>query len=367
MKKVTLFILTIGLSLGMFAQQALQFGASDNLKFKTAKLHSSVSVKGATATKALGATISDIATNDTDTGFVATFTVTPSADCEKYGVVVMAAGAMDYYAQAGVPNYVFTYYEQYYAQYGYEFYQAPNGAQELSYIRLDGKTDYEVAVLEIKGDDSVSTVKQFTTPSSAKSGVASADLELVSFTDNSAVIGVTMNDQTMSFHLLFGEYDSLKANGLADEAGILAYMENYGNQYQTYNGGGNLQIGGDDAEQPLEEDVDYMVFSLAYNGNGETGKCNILVFNTTKGVGLDELINNAQVSVYPNPASERVVVASLAPISNVELINTLGQVVYSNNNMANGYNIPVSSLEKGTYFVKVRTADKVSTQKVVIK
>ena len=144
-------------------------------------------------------------------------------------------------------------------------------------------------------------------------------------------------------------------------------MENYGNQYQTYNGGGNLTIGGDDAEQPLEEDVDYMAFSLAYNGNGETGKCNILVFNTTKGVGLDELINNAQVSVYPNPASERVVVASLAPINNVELINTLGQVVYSNNNMANGYNIPVSSLEKGTYFVKVRTADKVSTQKVVIK
>jgi hypothetical protein len=75
--------------------------------------------------------------------------------------------------------------------------------------------------------------------------------------------------------------------------------------------------------------------------------------------------NFAALSYYPNPVKGVFTIANGAAISNVEVINTLGQRVYSaavNNNTAS---INFEGLKSGIYFVKVQSGAASQTIKVV--
>ncbi|MBR1680991.1 T9SS type A sorting domain-containing protein [bacterium] len=89
-------------------------------------------------------------------------------------------------------------------------------------------------------------------------------------------------------------------------------------------------------------------------------------FTTGAGVGLNDA-ENTSVSVYPNPASELVKVNTNNNIDNVELINTLGQVVYTSEVNNNATQINVAGMQKGTYFVKINANGKSFTSKVILK
>jgi hypothetical protein len=71
---------------------------------------------------------------------------------------------------------------------------------------------------------------------------------------------------------------------------------------------------------------------------------------------------SGNVFVYPNPASDKLVVAN-EKASRIEIYNLKGQMVaeYSNTYEAN-----VSKLAQGTYMVKVITNNVVFTQKINI-
>jgi hypothetical protein len=75
--------------------------------------------------------------------------------------------------------------------------------------------------------------------------------------------------------------------------------------------------------------------------------------------------NFAALAYYPNPVKGVFTIANGAAISNVEVINTLGQRVYSaavNNNTAS---INFEGLKSGIYFVKVQSGTAAQTIKVV--
>ena len=86
------------------------------------------------------------------------------------------------------------------------------------------------------------------------------------------------------------------------------------------------------------------------------------VVDQSAGVEESEM---AQVSIYPNPASTMLNVHA-ENYSNVQIINFLGQVVYSANITENDFQINVSNLSNGVYFIRLN-GETTTTQKFIKK
>ncbi len=82
------------------------------------------------------------------------------------------------------------------------------------------------------------------------------------------------------------------------------------------------------------------------------------------GVAISENVVS-EVSIYPNPATS-VLNVDAAGYNQVEVINMLGQVVYSNS-ISNNAQINVSDLNNGVYFVRLSGANGTTTQKFIKK
>lgn len=73
--------------------------------------------------------------------------------------------------------------------------------------------------------------------------------------------------------------------------------------------------------------------------------------NTTI-TNVESITYDKNISVYPNPANENIVVKS-ENIQTVEIFNTVGMKLYSQETNANELNINVSDFTNGVYFIKV--------------
>ncbi len=82
-------------------------------------------------------------------------------------------------------------------------------------------------------------------------------------------------------------------------------------------------------------------------------------------IGVDNLENN--ISVYPNPANDFVMVEASQDIRSIEITNYMGQVVNSVKAVEmTQYRINTSSLSAGIYFVEVETTAGIEKVRIVI-
>ncbi|MBL7138947.1 MAG: T9SS type A sorting domain-containing protein, partial [Bacteroidales bacterium] len=83
-------------------------------------------------------------------------------------------------------------------------------------------------------------------------------------------------------------------------------------------------------------------------------------------VGINDL-GAGSIRVFPNPATEIVNVQSDFTIHNIEVMNFLGQEVYTQSGVdARATKINVSNLQAGVYFVKVTTQQGVRAVKITV-
>ena len=83
-------------------------------------------------------------------------------------------------------------------------------------------------------------------------------------------------------------------------------------------------------------------------------------------VGLNEL-TNGQIMIYPNPATEVVNVKSDYSITRIDVMNFVGQTIYTNSDVAAmTAKLNVSTFKTGVYFVKVSTSEGVRTVKITV-
>ena len=82
--------------------------------------------------------------------------------------------------------------------------------------------------------------------------------------------------------------------------------------------------------------------------------------------GIDDAAA-VRVSVYPNPASDRLTVSGVEGNGTAELVNTLGQPVLKREIVGSRGDIEVGALARGAYFLRVHTADGVVTRKVILR
>ena len=73
------------------------------------------------------------------------------------------------------------------------------------------------------------------------------------------------------------------------------------------------------------------------------------------------------LKVVKDSYSSVVNVKSSYEMERIELYNTFGQVVYTNDVNANNVTVSTANLEKGTYFVKAYANGMTATKKVVVE
>jgi hypothetical protein len=72
--------------------------------------------------------------------------------------------------------------------------------------------------------------------------------------------------------------------------------------------------------------------------------------------GIDESVQDNDISVYPNPASDLITVSGKIEISSVELFNVLGKLVKSVKSVSNPIQLDTSGLNKGLYLLRIMTS-----------
>ena len=81
----------------------------------------------------------------------------------------------------------------------------------------------------------------------------------------------------------------------------------------------------------------------------------ILIAFFTSNQGIAE-VESASITLYPNPASEKVTLEGIGNETNVFVINTMGKIVKRLENTSGSVIFSVADLPEGIYFVRVGSA-----------
>lgn len=116
---------------------------------------------------------------------------------------------------------------------------------------------------------------------------------------------------------------------------------------------------------PLDNTTIVTTGSTYYAVNVSSG-CSSEPFAVTVTVTLDARgFDDANFSYYPNPTSGVVFLSYSEEITNVTVVNMLGQVMMESKSNGNQAQVDLSSLPAATYFVKVESNSKSKTVKVI--
>ncbi|GAB3716290.1 Ig-like domain-containing protein [Flavobacterium koreense] len=83
-------------------------------------------------------------------------------------------------------------------------------------------------------------------------------------------------------------------------------------------------------------------------------------------LGTEEFVANV-IKLYPNPVVDIVTISSTEMMTNLEVVNILGQIVFSKSVNENETTIDMSRYSSGSYIVRVLVDDKVKIFKVIKK
>jgi hypothetical protein len=71
------------------------------------------------------------------------------------------------------------------------------------------------------------------------------------------------------------------------------------------------------------------------------------------------------VSIYPNPATDKLNISSLSNVNEIEILNVTGKVIYSTNVNSTTFVVNTSNFSRGLYFVRVASGNEMKTYKFI--
>jgi hypothetical protein len=80
----------------------------------------------------------------------------------------------------------------------------------------------------------------------------------------------------------------------------------------------------------------------------------------------DDMIVDQDLELYPNPASDYIILDGIAPNSTVRIMNIAGQLVFEANSTASQIRLDVQRFAKGLYMLNVQSPDKVGTSRKLV-
>lgn len=121
-------------------------------------------------------------------------------------------------------------------------------------------------------------------------------------------------------------------------------------------------LGLSNSEIDLENSDDYttLCYESETNAMQDYASCSFSTsINTTE-------LEAPSVLIYPNPASEILNIIYSPSFESAELINSLGQVVYSGKENSTNSQLDISNIESGCYTLRIFSKEKMTQSKVVI-
>ena len=106
----------------------------------------------------------------------------------------------------------------------------------------------------------------------------------------------------------------------------------------------------------------WMTISAGWNAD-----LDFMIFPVIEGAGLNNVDLNTLTYVYPNPAQDQVILASSIELEKVEIYNMVGQKVYETYVSGISTTVNVSDFNAGTYLVKMFTEAGLATKKIIVK
>ena len=309
MKKIILSVLALGLSMGLMAQKAMVSSANlDGTQTLTA-----VKATATQAPKAANAYYPE-AFNDCaslEEPLMYTF------DYEGYTLYVTGSGMFGGVAQ------------------GYSF-SSPVQVVGVEMYLANGYEGDEAEPDVVLMNADLSEELALTTYSTADAGLEGFAPVTVNFANPQTV-------SSFAIAVYFPEYTQTSTDIIVatTEAGCSSGNDNY----LLYNGEWTLP-----ADLFEGFDVDMFIFPVIEGS-----------------VGLTEAEVNSLSYVFPNPAKDEVMVASSLTMDRVEIVNMLGQVVYSADVNANSVKVNTAEMGAGNYLVKMYTEAGMATKKLVVE
>ena len=146
------------------------------------------------------------------------------------------------------------------------------------------------------------------------------------------------------------------------------YVVNYGTQ-GINQGEGHLDTvqGTSYAISGLAPQTPYDVYVSSICADGVSSDWSTVAQFTTTQVGIDDVNANANISLYPNPASHMVTISGIEGTATVTVIDLNGRQ-NGQWQVENGeLTIDVSAMAKGAYFVRIAGESTVAVRKLVVK
>lgn len=84
-----------------------------------------------------------------------------------------------------------------------------------------------------------------------------------------------------------------------------------------------------------------------------------------KQIGNLEEFTQQNISIYPNPSSEKFQISGIQ-FADIQIFNSLGDLVYTQNNVSENTEINSENLTNGIYFIKVFENNIIQTLKLII-
>lgn len=82
--------------------------------------------------------------------------------------------------------------------------------------------------------------------------------------------------------------------------------------------------------------------------------------------GIEDVVAETSFSIYPNPNNGQFVL-DVNTVSNIQIYNSMGALVYQGKLQQGSNNIDLSNKATGVYIVRILTADKAISKKIIIK
>ena len=148
--------------------------------------------------------------------------------------------------------------------------------------------------------------------------------------------------------------------------GVESYMIEYGVHTLTQGSGTTVTSATNSVELTgLEEQTTYDVYVRGVCAEGVTSVWSSIHSFTTTAVGIDD-VESGSVTLYPNPASERVTIRGIEGESTVTVVDLNGREVYKTNT-GSDLTIDVSGYAKGAYFVRITGERTTAIRKLIVK
>ncbi len=118
----------------------------------------------------------------------------------------------------------------------------------------------------------------------------------------------------------------------------------------------------------LERNTDYDVYvATVCEGNMLSSWSTVTSFTTDNNEGIDEAMGESAVSLYPNPATSTVTIDQTMGRADITVIDMNGRTIGQWQATESSLTIDVSSMSKGTYFVRVTGEQATVVRKLVVK